>query len=296
MHPATKSSESFFEPLLRVCHPRFPETGIPETHVANLDPSTVRSINLERGSAIKICVSRNLQGLPFTPVCSREQRKQVEWLLRFALMDMREDDLAGCYRPLAGEESRFGLSDSERSELGQLGLLFGEPETNEQLASGLGQHWPDGRGLFISKSRKLAAWVNYSEHLQLVSLQNDGSIRQAFERLCKALSTIQNALGTSGNAFAHSKQLGFLTANPAEVGTGGLRVVVSMRLPLLSAHPDFREACRGLGLVVRPTQVAGVSDVFNATVFGFTEAELVEQVVKGCEQLQAMEQGLQPKI
>jgi len=296
---------SFFDPLLKLCHQKFAkEVTASSAHPHSLDISAVREKTLERATTVRVVVSRNLRGLPFPPACSRDQRIDVENRLSTALRSLSGNELAGRYRTFAGIDpgdleyfSPFGLSKEETDELAELAFLFNVPQSTEQLAAGLGQHWPDGRGLFVSDSRRLAAWVNHSEHLQMVSLEPSGDVRGAFSKLCEALASVEQ--GLSSAPFARSERLGFLTANPAEVGTGGLRVVVTLRLPLLSARPGFRETCRGLGLSVRPargSQNEQLVEVANSLVFGVSESELVEQVLTGCEILQNMEAELEAKL
>ena len=63
-----------------------------------------------------------------------------------------EGDLAGDYFPLHGSRSYGpkpgGMTHEEEESLRSQGNLFQEPDSTLLLASGMGRHWPDGRGIF----------------------------------------------------------------------------------------------------------------------------------------------------
>ena len=50
-------------------------------------------------------------------------------------------------------------------------VLLQEPNSTILLASGMGRHWPDGRGVFRNKQRTLFVWVGEEDHLRIVSMQ-----------------------------------------------------------------------------------------------------------------------------
>jgi len=63
-----------------------------------------------------------------------------------------ENDLAGNYLPLSGSESAdvsCMTTDMEKS-LRHRGLLFQEPTSPWQIASGCVRDWPDARGMFLN--------------------------------------------------------------------------------------------------------------------------------------------------
>lgn len=252
-------------------------------------------------AATKVCiaVSRSIEGFPFASATSLDQKNQISDLLGKALSSLGGNGYSGRYRPFSAERegqdwSRFGHLKEEEIELANLGLLFGVPESITELAAGLGLHWPHGRGLFVSDSRLVAAWVNQAEHLRLVTLDDTGDIHACFMSLCEVLKELEKSLG--GHQFSRHEKLGFLNASPASIGTGGLRVMVTLRLPNLSQHRTFPETCRGLGLSARscspPMDDCALWEVSNYDVFGTSELELVDSVLTACELLVGMEAEL----
>merc|ERR1711939_993997 len=91
-----------------------------------------------------------------------------------ALLTM-EGDLKGDYFPLHGSHSYAdkpnGMSLEKEEELRKCGNLFQEPDSTLLLASGMGRHWPDGRGVFENEGKNLFVWVGEEDHLRMVSMQ-----------------------------------------------------------------------------------------------------------------------------
>jgi creatine kinase len=110
------------------------------------------------------------------PTISFEERRRLEKLCVKALMSM-EGDLAGEYFPLNGSKSNpngdkpDGMSVEKEELLRKTGNLFQEPDSTLLLASGMGRHWPDGRGVFENKDSNLCVWVGEEDHLRIVSMQ-----------------------------------------------------------------------------------------------------------------------------
>ena len=73
------------------------------------------------------------------------------------------DDLKGDYFPLHGTKSYAakpnGMTEEKEEELRSAGNLFQEPDSTLLLASGMGRHWLDGRGVFHNDATNLFVWV-----------------------------------------------------------------------------------------------------------------------------------------
>merc|ERR1712185_884628 len=102
------------------------------------------------------------------------ERRRLEALCVKALLNM-QGDLKGDYYPLHGSRSYApkpnGMSKEKEEELRKKGNLFQEPDSTLLLASGMGRHWPDGRGVFHNKGENLFVWVGEEDHLRIVSMQ-----------------------------------------------------------------------------------------------------------------------------
>merc|ERR1712166_1018583 len=81
----------------------------------------------------------------------------------------------GDYFPLHGSKSYTakpsGMSLDKEEELRSCGNLFQEPDSTLLLASGMGRHWPDGRGVFENQGKNLFVWVGEEDHMRIVSMQ-----------------------------------------------------------------------------------------------------------------------------
>merc|ERR1719389_1449969 len=99
----------------------------------------------------RVRTGRSVRGFRLPPQIGFEERRQLEDLCVRALLNM-QGDLAGDYFPLNGSRSYppkpNGMSVEKEEELRKCGNLFQEPDSTLLLASGMGRHWPDGRGVF----------------------------------------------------------------------------------------------------------------------------------------------------
>lgn len=63
-----------------------------------------------------------------------------------------------------------------------------------QAASGYHQHWPIGRGIFLSDDKKFLMWINEGDHLRIISMEEGGDIKTVFKRLSRAIDSMEEAL------------------------------------------------------------------------------------------------------
>lgn len=82
--------------------------------------------------------------------------------------------MKGDYFPLNGSKSYApkptGMSHEKEEKLRACGNLFQEPDSTLLLASGMGRHWPDARGIFHNNLENLFVWVGEEDHLRIVSM------------------------------------------------------------------------------------------------------------------------------
>merc|ERR1711939_1282055 len=200
------------------------------------------------------------------PVIGFEERRKLEALCVKGLLNM-QGDLKGDYYPLHGSRSYApkpnGMSEEKEEELRKCGNLFQEPDSTLLLASGMGRHWPDGRGVFHNDGKSLFVWFGEEDHLRIVSMQGNRSapsaegkdIRGVTARFIRACDAVQKVLKAEGYDFMHDKHLGWVLTCPSNLGTG-LRAGTFLKLPKLSARPDWKEFLLAMGLQARGT--AGV--------------------------------------
>jgi len=142
-----------------------------------------------------------------------------------------------------------------------------------------GQVTAPGRAVAFGASESLAVMVNEEDHLRLQALAPGFQLDQAFA----VVSEIDGRL-EARVPLAFSRELGYLTACPTNVGTG-LRASVMLHLPALSiVRPELEKvfaAAQRTGLAVRGLHGEGsraVGDFYqisNQITLGRSEAQLV---------------------
>jgi len=225
-----------------------------------------------------------------------------------ALLNM-DNDLKGEYFPLHGSRSYAtkpdGMSEEKEESLRKCGNLFQEPDSTLLLASGMGRHWPDGRGVFHNNDANLFVWVGEEDHLRIVSMQGNRdtpsvegkSIKEVVARFIRACDEVQKVLKVEGFDFMHNDHLGWILTCPSNLGTG-LRAGTMVKLPKVSGRKDWKKLCGVMGLQARGTggvdsaNTGGTWDVSNADRIGKGEVDLVNTLIEGAAQLVKWESAL----
>lgn len=97
-----------------------------------------------------------------------------------------------------------------------------------------------------------------------------------------------------------SEHLGYILTCPSNLGTG-LRAGVHIKLPLMSQHSKFNEILSKLRLQKRGTggvdteSTDGTFDISNLDRIGYSEVELVQNVIDGVNTLIQFEKALEQK-
>jgi len=257
----------------------------------------------------RVRTGRSVRGFKLPPVIGFEERRKLEAVAVKGLLNM-EGDLKGDYFPLHGSRSYppkpNGMGEDEEETLRKTGNLFQEPDSTLLLASGMGRHWPDGRGIFCNDNRNLFVWLNEEDHLRIVSMQGDRSkptkegkqIKEVFARFIRACNSVQEVLKKEGSDFMHNDHHGWVLTCPSNLGTG-LRAGTMVTLEKLSARDDFKKFLGKMGLQARGTggvdsaSTGGTWDISNADRIGKGEVELCNILIKGAAQLVEWEHKLQ---
>ena len=229
----------------------------------------------------------------------------------FTLLKM-EGELKGDYIPLHGSKSYApkpdGMPEDKEEDLRKTGNLFQEPDSTLLLASGMGRHWPDGRGIFHNDKKNLFVWLNEEDHMRIVSMQGSRSapsaegkhIKEVFARFITACNEVQKVLKEEGYDFMHNDHLGWVLTCPSNLGTG-LRASTMITLPKLSEREDFKALCGKLGLQPRGTggvdsaSSGGTWDISNADRIGTGEVDLCNKLIEGAAKLTGWEARLESR-
>jgi creatine kinase len=190
------------------------------------------------------------------------------------------------------------MSLEKEEELRSCGNLFQEPDSTLLLASGMGRHWPDGRGVFENEGKNLFVWVGEEDHLRIVSMQGSRSgptpegklIKEVTARFMRACEEVEKVLKAEGAGFMHNDHLGWVLTCPSNLGTG-LRAGTMVMLPKLSAREDWKAFLGKMCLQARGTggvdsaNTGGTWDVSNADRIGKGEVDLVNVLIEGAAKL-----------
>jgi len=199
-------------------------------------------------------------------------------------------ELKGEYFPLAGSRSYAampnGMSAEKEETLRSRGNLFQEPDSTLLLSSGCGRHWPDARGIFHNENMDFFVWLNEEDHMRIISMEKGDNIKAIFNRFAKSTEAIKEVLQANNYDFMHNEHLGFILTCPSNLGTG-LRAGAMVKLPHLSARPDFKQICAKLSLQARgcagvdSASTGGTWDISNADRLGKSETTLVNIFIEG---------------
>eukprot|EP00752_Nemacystus_decipiens_P011223 g9973.t1 len=243
----------------------------------------------------RIRAGRSIRGLPLPPGTNRAQRRKVEKLLRNGLTRMT-GEMKGKYYPLGG------MTDAEEQELIDDHFLFQKPSPRNVLANcGAARDWPDGRGIFHNEKKDFLVWVNEEDHMRVISMEQGGNIKNVFARWSAAVGEVENALKAEGFEYMYNEHLGNVCTCPSNLGTG-LRASVMLKLPKLykawGVH-KLEAYCDSLGVQARgakgehsPPGPSGEFDISNKARIGYSEVELVQQMIDGVDKLIKLEESI----
>merc|ERR550537_223785 len=208
-----ESYETFkdlFEPIISDRHNGY---GINDTQPTDMDISKISDIDIDPFDkyvlTTRVRTGRSIRGFRLPPTIGFEERRQLEKVAVKGLLNM-SGDLKGDYYPLHGSQSYGpkpnGMSEADEESLRSMGNLFQEPDSTLLLASGMGRHWPDGRGIFHNFEKTLFVWFGEEDHLRIVSMQGQRSgptpegkdIREVFARFIRACDEVQKVLLSEG--------------------------------------------------------------------------------------------------
>jgi len=228
--------------------------------------------------SVRVRIVRTLDGFPWGPSLTEEQYTEIEAKITAAL-DTFEEELKGTYTTYAD------IAPEDKEEMQNHSLLFKDP--NRFMKAGkLTNFWPTGRGIFHNRNKQLSAWINYEDHIQMVSMQQGGNLGKCYTLLVDAVNALSKHI-----PFVFHHRLGFLTCCPSNLGTA-LRASVHIKLPHAGSDMKKLEArCAELNLSIRGTKGEGtevedgVFDISNRRRLGLTEFQAITEMMNGIKAL-----------
>jgi len=282
-----------FDPIIQDYHGISPDA----VHTSDMDVSKIQG-NIDPQAPVhstRIRVGRNIDGFGLSPGITKQQRLDVENLMKKAF-DNLQGDLAGTYFPLSG------MSEAVRQQLVDDHFLFVSGDKN-LIVSGMERDWPEGRGIFHNKDKTFLTWVNEEDQLRIISMQKGGDVKAVFDRLARGISAVGDSVKKeSGKEFMLDKKYGYIHSCPTNLGTG-MRASVHVDLPGYTKEglPALKKRCEELKVQPRGTrgesggQTGVTYDISNKHRLGYSEVELVQCMIDGVNTLVEEDIKLQKK-
>ena len=258
-----------FDPIIQDYHGIAPDA----VHTSDMDVTKIKG-NIDPAAPVhstRIRVGRSIDGFGLSPGITKQQRLDVEDLMKKAFANL-EGDLAGTYFPLTG------MVEKVRQQLVDDHFLFVSGDKN-LIASGMERDWPEGRGIFHNKDKTFLTWVNEEDQLRIISMQKGGDVKAVFDRLARGIAAVGDSVKKeSGKEFMLDPKYGYIHSCPTNLGTG-MRASVHVDLPGWTKEglPALKARCEALGLQPRGTrgesggQTGITYDISNKHRLGYTE-------------------------
>merc|ERR1712061_611184 len=233
----------------------------------------------------RIRVGRSISGFGLSPGITKEQRLEVESLMKTAFGNL-QGELSGKYYPLTG------MDEKVRQQLVDDHFLFVSGDRNLTVA-GMERDWPEGRGIFHNDAKTFLIWINEEDQLRIISMQKGGDVKGVFERLARGIKAVGDSVKKeSGKDFCLDAKYGYIHSCPTNLGTG-MRASVHVDLPGWTKYSvdKLKARCEELHLQPRGTrgesggQTGHTYDISNKHRLGYSEVELVQKMIDGVNKL-----------
>ena len=282
-----------FEPIILEYHGLSPDFK----HSSDMDVESIQgNINFEAPvKSTRIRVGRNINGFGLSPGITKQQRLDVENIMKSAFGKL-DADLAGKYYPL------LGMEEAIRQKLVDDHFLFMSGDKN-LIAAGMERNWPEGRGIYYNDEKSFLVWVNEKDQLRIISMQKGGDVKGVFDRLARGIKAVGDSVkAVSSKDFMLHDKYGYLQSCPTNLGTG-MRASVHIDLPGWSKEglPALKKRCEEMSLQSRGTRGESVGqtgityDISNKHRLGYTEVQLVQTMIDGVNTLYEEDLELQKK-
>lgn len=225
---------------------------------------------------------RNTKGLPFEARMSSEQKTALNEMTAAALREENSVNTKWSFLPMQE------LTAAERVSLAERNLVsrsFLEQPTYKMLA--------------ISKDEALTVAVNGEDHIRIQALCGGMDLSKTYAAASRIDDILDERLG-----YAFDERLGFLTASPADLGTG-MYVCIVMHLPALERSkiiPQLMQTVGRMGLAIRGSFGEGGSsagacyEVSNQVTLGLSEETAIKNLENVAAQIIESERALRKEL
>lgn len=252
-------------------------------------------------TSMRVRVGRNLADFPLPGAMTKEDRLKMEQEMLKAFKTLMKDPAYGGRYYSLTPGLPESIDDAEYKKLVKEHLMFKDMAADPYLASaGIASDWPYGRGCYVSADRGFIVWVGEEDHLRIMCMKKGTVLNDVFDRLKGACDVVEK----HASKFAHSKDYGFVTSCPTNLGTG-MRASLHIQLPNLTAdgtEAKCKKVCKPLGLSVRgvggehtPIGADGTVDISPSARLMIEEADIVVALYQGIKDLLAEEKKAPPR-
>ena len=203
----------------------------PIKHSSNWDLSTIPGLPssgkldlAEAGlqpSYMSVTVHRNLKGYPLPGSMAQSDRTTLEQRMLVSVKKLMalQAEFGGEYHSLTPDtEFSMNLIKFKKLAAAETKLMEGlleQAEDPKLKAAGIVDHWPIGRGVYISADRECAVWVGGEDHFRIVCGKTGTVLNDVFDRVRRCLEVIEE----DGQVVV-SPNYGHVTSCPGKLGSG----------------------------------------------------------------------------
>ena len=239
-----------------------------DRHVSDFSPVELSDPDPEKKYILssRVRVARNIERFTFT--------SHIDVRARLLLEKTIVDALTGLLAPFSGDY----MSLESRTD----GKIYFEKGDRFQDAAGINSDFPQGRGVYYAKDKRLRVWLNEEDHMRIISQDKSGDIAAVFNHLSLGLAALSEKL-----PFAKDSRYGYLTTCPTNLGTS-MRAGVHIRLKklgkkqallseIIDEHQLQLRGTRGEKTEVEDS----VFDISNKRRLGLSEVSIIKGLHRG---------------
>ncbi len=199
-----------------------------------------------------------------------------------------KDDILKRFKDIASKSKEFQdfrFYNLKNMTKIQRELLFEDYLINPEMGKKL-----KGKGVLVKTNpsymgKSVSILINHEDHLRIQCVYPGVNILDAYAEVISIEKQFENAI-----SFAFDNDFGYLTNNPANLGTG-LKIAITAHLPALSINPgiaDFIKNLTSVGCSIggyfggNIDVIGNLFSIFSVKALGKSEEEIVEEMQAIC--------------
>lgn len=230
----------------------------------------------------RIRFARNLKGYPFPNALSKQQREEINSLVRDAVPESAD---------LKKKFQYVELSKLSKSELVSM--------VERHLISPAFASEPDGKAMLLLDDESVSIMICEEDHLRIQVLSQGMDIDSAFDMADKIDTLLSERLSIAAN-----EKLGYLTACPTNLGTA-MRASVMLHLPAIEACGALAQISGTIvkmGMTIRGMYGEGsgsrgaIYQISNQETLGISERDTLSKLKGLIAQIIRLERDTRAKL